>query len=53
MNFTSARHDAVTAENHCRVLLSEDMQDGFTWRGVTVVNPYRIPSHPLLASLLV
>lgn len=44
---------AVTAENHCRVLLSEDMQDGFTWRGVTVVNPYRIPSHPLLASLLV
>ena len=42
---------AVTAENRCRVLLSEDMQHGFTWRGVTVVNPYRIPSHPLLAPL--
>lgn len=44
---------AVTAENRCRVLLSEDMQHGFTWRGVTVVNPYRIPPHPLLVSLLV
>ncbi|MEI6703344.1 MAG: PIN domain-containing protein [Deltaproteobacteria bacterium] len=44
---------AVTAENRCRILLSEDMQDGFTWRGVTVVNPYRIPSHPLLSSMIV
>lgn len=44
---------AVTAENRCRVLLSEDMQDGFIWRGVTVVNPYRMPIHPLLASLFV
>ncbi len=43
---------AVTAENRCRMLLSEDMQHGFTWRGVTVVNPYRIPSHPLLSPLL-
>jgi predicted nucleic acid-binding protein len=43
---------AVTAENRCRILLTEDMQHGFTWRGVTVVNPYRIPSHPLLSSLL-
>ena len=43
---------AVTAENHCRILLSEDMQHGFTWRGVTVVNPYLIPPHPLLSSLL-
>lgn len=43
---------AVTAENRCRLLLTEDMQHGFTWRGVTVVNPYRMPSHPLLSSLL-
>ena len=43
---------AVTAENRCRILLSEDMQHGFTWRGVTVVNPYRVPSHPLLSPLL-
>ena len=44
---------AVTAENRCRLLISEDLQHSFTWRGVTVVNPYRIPSHPLLSSLLV
>ncbi|TWJ19650.1 PIN domain-containing protein [Geobacter argillaceus] len=43
---------AVTAENRCRMLLTEDLQHGFTWRGVTVVNPYRIPSHPLLTPLL-
>lgn len=43
---------SVTAENRCRILLTEDLQHGFTWRGVTVVNPYRMPSHPLLSSLL-
>ena len=43
----------VTAENRCRILLSEDLQHGFTWRGVTVVNPYSIPTHPLLAPLIV
>jgi len=31
---------AVAAENHCRLLLSEDLQNGFTWRGLTVVNPF-------------
>ncbi len=31
---------SVSAENHCRYLLSEDMQHGFTWRGVTVINPF-------------
>ena len=43
---------SVTAENRCRMLLTEDMQHGFTWRGVSVVNPYRIPAHPLLSSIL-
>jgi predicted nucleic acid-binding protein len=43
---------SVAAETGCRVLLSEDMQDGFTWRGVTVVNPFAEQRHPLLASLL-
>lgn len=43
---------SVAAENRCRMLLSEDLQDGFTWRGVTVVNPFAHPDHPLLASLL-
>lgn len=31
---------ASAAEAGCRQLLSEDMQDGFTWRGVTVRNPF-------------
>ncbi|CCG42766.1 PIN domain-containing protein [Magnetospirillum molischianum] len=43
---------AVAADARCRLLLSEDLQDGFTWRGVTVVNPFITPSHPLLAALL-
>jgi predicted nucleic acid-binding protein len=43
---------SVAAEVHCRMLLSEDLQHGFTWRGVTVVNPYVSPPHPLLKPLL-
>ncbi len=43
---------AVAAENHCRLLLSEDFQHGFTWRGVTVVNPFLEPRSPLLVGLL-
>ena len=43
---------AVTAEHRCRILLTEDMQNGFTWRGITVVNPYQTPFHPLLSALL-
>lgn len=29
----------VAAEAGCTLLLSEDLQSGFSWRGVTVVNP--------------
>jgi predicted nucleic acid-binding protein len=36
----------------CRVLLSEDMQAGFTWSGVTIVNPFAETKHPLLLDLL-
>lgn len=43
---------SVAAENRCRLLLSEDLHDGFTWRGVTVANPFAAPGSPLLASLL-
>ncbi len=31
---------ASAAEAGCRELLSEDMQSGFTWRGVTIRNPF-------------
>jgi predicted nucleic acid-binding protein len=36
----------------CRLLLSEDLQAGFTWSGVTVVNPYAGVKHALLEDLL-
>lgn len=35
---------AAAAQAGCRLLLSEDMQDGFTWRGVTVRNPFATAS---------
>ena len=35
-----------------RLLLSEDMQSGFTWGGVTVVDPFTAPPHPLLQAVL-
>jgi predicted nucleic acid-binding protein len=40
------------AEAGCRLLLSEDFQEGFTWKGVTVTNPFSTPKHDLLAALL-
>jgi predicted nucleic acid-binding protein len=43
---------AASAEAECRLLLSEDLQDGFTWRGVTVTNPFAAALHPILAALL-
>lgn len=42
----------IAAEAGCALLLSEDMQDGFVYRGVTVANPFAETPHPLLASLL-
>ncbi len=32
---------AAAAQAGCRVLLSEDMQAGFVWRGVEVRNPFQ------------
>jgi len=43
---------AVAAENHCRLLLSEDLQNDFIWRGITVVNPFTEPISPLLDNIL-
>lgn len=42
----------VASQVGCRLLLSEDLQEGFTWGGVTVVNPFSSPRHALLGSLL-
>ena len=45
---------SVAAENKCRLLISEDFQNGFTWRGVTVVNPFetKAKTYKLLASAI-
>jgi predicted nucleic acid-binding protein len=43
---------SAASEANCRLLLSEDMQDGFTWGGVTVTNPFAPTRHALLDALL-
>jgi predicted nucleic acid-binding protein len=42
---------AAAADAGCHVLLSEDMHEGFTWAGVTIVNPFASPPHKLLNEL--
>ena len=43
---------SVAVENHCRLLLSEDLQQGFVWRGLSVVNPLAETADPLLTRFL-
>lgn len=43
---------SAASEAGCRLLLSEDLQDGFTWGGVTVVNPFASEWNPLLGEML-
>jgi predicted nucleic acid-binding protein len=43
---------SAASQAGCRLLLSADLQDGFTWGGVTVVNPFSSPGHDLLHALL-
>jgi predicted nucleic acid-binding protein len=52
LQFWDALILATAADAGCRILLSEDMSDGFVWRGCTVVNPFAEPTHPLLADAL-
>jgi predicted nucleic acid-binding protein len=42
----------VAAEAGARLLLTEDLHAGFSWRGVSVVNLLIKPAHPLLVQLL-
>jgi predicted nucleic acid-binding protein len=44
---------ACAEEANASVLFSEDMQHGFRWRGVTVINPFLTEPHPLLKFLLI
>ena len=43
---------SAASQAGCRLLLTEDLQEGFTWAGVTVVNPFSSPRHALLEALL-
>jgi len=43
---------SVASENQCRMLLSEDLQDNFTWHGLTVINPFGDTHSPLLENFL-
>jgi len=43
---------STASQTGCRLLVSEDLQDGFTWGGVTVVSPFASPRHALLNALL-
>lgn len=43
---------SAAASADCRLLLSEDLQDGFTWSGVTVVNPFAKTPNELLTEAL-
>jgi predicted nucleic acid-binding protein len=52
LQFWDALILSVAAEQRCRFLLTEDLRSGFTWRGVTVVDPFAAPMDPRIASLL-
>ena len=43
---------SAAAEAGCRLLLSEDLHEGFTRKGLTVTNPFSTLKHELLAALL-
>jgi len=43
---------SVASDAGCRLLLSEDLQHGFTWRGTMVVNPFVTPASDLLQAAL-
>jgi len=43
---------SASAEAGATLLLSEDMQDGFVWRGLTIVNPYSETLHRKLTAVI-
>jgi predicted nucleic acid-binding protein len=51
LQFWDALILSVAVQQRCRVLLSEDLQDGFVWQGLTVVNPFATKSHALLTQI--
>lgn len=52
LQFWDALIVTAAADAGCSVLLSEDMQDGFVTRGMTISNPLKDQMHPKLLALL-
>jgi predicted nucleic acid-binding protein len=52
LQFWDALIVTASAEAGCSMLLSEDMQDGFVTRGLTIINPLKDAVHPKLAALI-
>ena len=43
---------SAASRSGCRLLLSDDLQEDFTWAGVTVVNPFASPQQRSAAGAL-
>lgn len=43
---------SAAAAAECRLLLSEDLHEGFTWSGVTITNPFATERSPILKAAL-
>lgn len=43
---------SVSAKAGCRLFLSDKLQDGFTWGGLTVSSPFASKRHALLVELM-
>ena len=43
---------ATAAVGECRLLLSEDLHEGFIWNGVTIINPFSDAKNKLLKTFL-
>lgn len=52
LQFWDALIVSVAVRQQCRVLLTEDLSEGFVWQGMTVVNPFALKPHPLLVRVL-
>jgi predicted nucleic acid-binding protein len=48
LSFWDAIMLAAATQAGCCLLVSEDMQDGFTWRGATIRNPFNAAHRPII-----
>ncbi|MFZ5676183.1 MAG: PIN domain-containing protein [Pseudomonadota bacterium] len=52
LQFFDALILAAAAAANVDILLSEDMHEGFAWRGVTVTNPFAAEPSPMIQKIL-